>query len=49
MSEYPPDRLGMSPEEIYRPMQSRERMRKIITDMTGPSADQIEQMSDAPL
>ncbi len=49
MYEYHLDRMGVSPEEISRIMNNRKGLRKIISEMTGLSTDQVESLGDLPL
>ncbi len=49
MYEYHLDRLGVSPEEIDRIVHGRNDLRKLITEMTGLSADQVDRLGDVPL
>ncbi len=49
MYEYHLDKMGLSPEEIDQLVRTREKLRKIINEMTGLSADQLERMGDVPL
>ncbi len=47
--EYHLDRMGVSPEDIDRILGSGKKLRNLITEMTGLSADQVDSLGDVPL
>lgn len=49
MCEYHPDRVGIKPEDISQLMCGKKNLRKIITEMTGLTADQVDRLGDVPL
>jgi len=49
MYEYHLDRLGVSAEAIDRMVRRRKDMRKLIAEMTGLTADQVDSLGDVPL
>lgn len=49
MYEYHLDRVGISPEDINHIIRGRRSLRKIITELTGLTADQVARLGDVPL
>lgn len=47
--EYHLDRLGVRPEEIDQIVKKRKYLLKLITEMTGLTADQVGNLGDVPL
>jgi HTH-type transcriptional regulator / antitoxin HigA len=49
MYEYHLDRLGVSPDQINRILHSGRRLGRVISELTGLSADQVKDLGDVPL